>query len=184
MIDTPQSVWFTGGTPHGVQQDVKNTVQRASGKGTVPVLVAYNLPFRDCSRYSADGAQHVEDYLAWVDGSASGIGDAEAVVILEPDGLGIIPYNIDINGNLEWCQPAEADPATAASDRYLALNGAVDRLLEQPNVHVYLDGTHSRWLGVGDMAQRLVKAGVQCAAGFFLNVSNYQFTEYLETYGT
>ena len=100
------------------------------------------------------------------------------------NGLGIIPYNFDINDNLEWCQPAEADPETAASDRYLALNGAVDRLLEQPNTHVYLDATHSRWLGVGDVAQRLVNAGVQRAVGFFLNVSNYQPTEHLERYGT
>src|SRR5690349_4744001 len=31
MIGTPQAVWFTGGTPQSVQQDVKNTVQRAAG---------------------------------------------------------------------------------------------------------------------------------------------------------
>jgi len=184
MIEIPQAVWFTGGEPHRVQQEVKNTVKRAAGKGEVPVLVAYYLPFRDCAQYSAGGAQSVEEYLAWIDGFAAGIGDVTAVVILEPDGLGIIPYNIDINGNMEWCQPPEADPLTAADDRYLALNGAVDRLVEQPNVHVYLDGTHSRWLGVGDVARRLVRAGVQRAAGFFLNVSNYQYSEHLEKYGT
>src|SRR6478672_10742297 len=27
MIETPQAVWFTSGTPKGVEQDVKNTVQ-------------------------------------------------------------------------------------------------------------------------------------------------------------
>ncbi len=184
MIETPQAVWFTEGTPQKVQQAVKNTVQRAAGKGTLPVLVAYFLPFRDCQQYSAGGAQSVAEYLAWIDGFAAGIGDAQALVILEPDGLGIIPYHIDINGNLEWCQPAEADPATVAADRYLALNAAVDRLLEQPNVHVYLDGTHSRWLGVGDAARRLVDAGVGRASGFFLNVSNYQYSAHLEKYGT
>jgi endoglucanase len=184
MIETPQAVWFTGGDPHQVQQDVKNTVQRAAGKKTVPTLVAYNLPFRDCSQYSAGGALSIQDYMAWIDGFAAGIGDNQAVVILEPDGLGIIPYNIDINGNLEWCQPADADPATAASDRYQALNYAVDRLGQQPNVDVYLDGTHSRWLGVGDIAHRLVLAGAQRATGFFLNVSNYQPTEHLQKYGT
>lgn len=184
MIELPQAVWFEDGTPKQVQQDVKNTVKRAAGKKAVPVLVAYYLPFRDCSQYSAGGAQSVEEYLAWIDGFAAGIGDEKALVILEPDGLGIIPYNVDINGNLEWCQPPEADPATAASDRYLALNGAVDRLTQQPNVSVYLDATHSRWLGVGDIGQRLVRAGVQRASGFFLNVSNYQPTEHLVKYGT
>src|SRR5262245_18057700 len=45
MINTPQAVWFTGGTPKTVLQNVQNTVQRASDKGQVPVLVAYNIPF-------------------------------------------------------------------------------------------------------------------------------------------
>ncbi|UCG26198.1 MAG: glycoside hydrolase family 6 protein, partial [Chloroflexota bacterium] len=74
MIDTPQSVWFTLGDPQSVQQAVKNTVQRAAGKGTVPVLVAYNIPFRDCAQFSAGGATTVEEYVAWIDGFAAGIG--------------------------------------------------------------------------------------------------------------
>lgn len=184
MLITPQAVWFSSGSPDEVQGAVRAAVEPAARKGAVPILVAYFLPFRDCSQYSAGGAQSVEEYLAWIDGFAAGIGQAEAVVILEPDGLGIIPYHVDINGNLEWCQPPEADPATAAADRYLMLNAAVDRLNQQPNVHVYLDGTHSRWLGVGDAARRLVNAGVQRAAGFFLNVSNYQYSQHLEKYGT
>src|SRR5512140_1883955 len=56
MIQTPQAVWFNSGTPKAVLQAVSNTVQRAADKGTVPVLVAYNIPFRDCAQYSAGGA--------------------------------------------------------------------------------------------------------------------------------
>ena len=92
MIDTPQAVWFEGGTPQKVQQAVKNTVKLAEGKKTVPVLVVYNIPFRDCAQFSAGGATSVEEYTAWIDGFAAGIGNAQAVVILEPDGLGIIPW--------------------------------------------------------------------------------------------
>jgi endoglucanase len=184
MIDTPQAVWFTEGTAKLVKQNVHQVVADAASQGTVPVLVAYDIPFRDCSQFSAGGATSAAEYAAWIDGFAKGIGDARAVVILEPDSLGIIPFNTDINGNLEWCQPAEADPATAASDRYAELNAAVDRLLQQPNVDVYLDGTHDRWLGAGDAANRLVKAGVQRAQGFFLNASNYQPSNELEKYGT
>jgi hypothetical protein len=92
------------------------------------------------------------------DGFAAGIGNNKAVVILEPDGLGIIPWynpfaNRDTwvtNPNYEWCQPAEADPATAAADRFAMLNYAVDKLKENPGTSVYLDGTHSGWLGAGD----------------------------------
>jgi endoglucanase len=39
-------------------------------------------------------------------------------------------------------------------------------------------------LGVGDASDRLVKAGLQRAAGFFLNVSNYRLTEHVQKYGT
>jgi endoglucanase len=190
LIATPQSVWFTSGTPQSVQQDVKNTVQRAAGKGAVPVLVAYNLPFRDCSQYSAGGAASAQAYMAWIDGFAAGIGDNQAVVILEPDGLGIIPWYKQFRGlpseagDYEWCQPAEADEVSAADERFALLNYAVDALKAQPNVSVYLDATHSRWLGSGDAAHRLVQAGANRADGFFLNVSNYQPSEQLEKYGT
>lgn len=190
MIETPQAIWFTRGTPHGIQQEVKNTVQRAAGKKTVPVLVAYNIPFRDCAQFSAGGATTVQEYMDWIDGFAAGIGEQQAVVILEPDGLGIIPWYKQFRGldseagDYEWCQPDEADEATAADERFVMLNYAVDALKAQPNVIVYLDGTHSSWLGSGDAAHRLVQAGVDRADGFFLNVSNYRFTEHLEKYGT
>jgi endoglucanase len=189
MIGLPQAVWFTQGTPKSVQQDVRNTVKMAAAKKTVPVLVAYNLPFRDCAQFSAGGATTVGEYMAWIDGFAAGIANAEAVVILEPDGLGIIPWydpygSADGSNALEWCQPAEADPATAAADRFLMLNSAVHVLGALPNVSVYLDGTHSAWLGAGDAAHRLVQAGVADADGFYLNVSNYQFTANLVHYGT
>ena len=189
MIDLPQAVWFTSGEPHKVQQDVKNTVQRAAGKKTVPVLVAYNIPFRDCAQFSAGGATTMDEYMAWIDGFAAGIGDNKAVVILEPDGLGIIPWykqfrGLPSEGGYEWCQPSEADQATAADERFAMLNYAVDALKAKPNVKVYLDGTHSGWLGSGDAAHRLSQAGVDRADGFFLNVSNYRFSEHLEKYGT
>ncbi|MBK8903889.1 MAG: glycoside hydrolase family 6 protein [Anaerolineaceae bacterium] len=189
MIETPQAVWFTAGTPQSVQREVKATVQRAAGKHTVPVLVAYNIPFRDCAQFSAGGATTVSEYMAWIDGFAEGIGRHHAVVILEPDGLGIIPWydpygSADGTNSLEWCQPAEADATTAAAERFLMLNYAVDALKALPNVRVYLDGTHSGWLGSGDTAHRLVQAGVERADGFYLNVSNYQFTANLQHYGS
>jgi endoglucanase len=180
----PIAEWFTSGTPKEVQTKVAKYVNDAGAEKKVPVLVAYNVPFRDCSQYSAGGATSTAAYKAWIDGFASGIGNGRAAVILEPDSLGIIPHYTDINGSREWCQPAELDPATAANERFEQLNYAVDKLTSLPNTAVYLDGTHSSWLGVGDAAKRLVRAGVQRADGFFVNVSNYELTSHLEKYGT
>jgi endoglucanase len=188
MIDTPQAVWFTQGTPRSVGQGVRQVVSKAEQQGAMPVLVAYNIPFRDCAQFSAGGATNAAEYEAWIDGFAAGIGDRPAIVILEPDGLGIIPFydpygSADGSNAPEWCQPPEADPDTAAADRFAMLNHAVDVLGALPNVTTYLDGTHSAWLGNGDIAQRLVRAGVDRADGFYLNVSNYQLTGNLVQYG-
>src|SRR4051794_38127972 len=188
MINTPQAVWFTQGTPLSVKNEVHATVARATAKRSTPVLVAYNIPFRDCAQFSAGGATSPAEYETWIDGFAAGIGDATAIVLLEPDGLGIIPFydpygSADQSNALEWCQPTDADPASAASDRFDMLNYAVDVLGSLPGVTVYLDGTHSAWLGAGDIAERLATAGVADADGFFLNVSNYQFTSNSVQYG-
>lgn len=185
MVATPQAVWFTSGSPKDVRKAVEKTMRQAKLTRSIPVLVAYDLPFRDCAQYSAGGAADTASYLAWIDGFAKGIGDGKAIVLVEPDGLGIIPWYTPITGSApEWCQPAELDPATAASDRFTQLNGAVDRLAALPNTSVYLDGTHSGWLGSGDAADRLHKAGVERTDGFFLNVSNFQATEKLQKYGS
>ena len=91
MAQTPQAVWLVGGTPKDVQQKVKQVVQQAAGKGQVPVLVAYNIPGRDCSQYSAGGAPTGDAYKAWIDGFVAGLGTQKAVVLVEPDGLANLP---------------------------------------------------------------------------------------------
>jgi endoglucanase len=185
LISTPQAVWVTSGTPRSAEQQVRQTTYRATGKGQVPVLSVYNLPFRDCSQYSAGGASNVAEYNAWIDGVAAGIEGREAVIILETDGLGIIPWYTPFDSTgPEWCQPVEVAAETAATERFEMLNYAVDTLKALPRTSVYLDGTHSGWLSVGDAADRLVKAGVQRADGFFLNVSNYELTEKQLAFGT
>jgi endoglucanase len=187
MEATPHAVWFTDGTPNEVKAAVRKTVKSAALLRTVPMLVAYNLPFRDCAQYSAGGAVDATAYKAWIDGFAAGIGNEQVVVILEPDGLGIIPFNG------EWCQPTVTDaggntvpaPGADPATRYALLNYAVDTIAASaPKALVYLDGTHSSWLGVDNVAKRLADGGVARAAGFFLNASNYQLSPNLVQYGT
>jgi len=193
LVKEPQAVWFSSGSPSDVKAAVQKTMNQAKCEHRVPILVAYNVPYRDCAQYSSGGATDTAAYSAWIDGFAAGIGNGKAVVILEPDGLGLIPYNTNIDGSAEWCKPTITDaqgntvaaPGASPAERYAQLNHAVDSLKSlAPNANTYLDGTHSAWLSVGESAYRLSAAGVARAQGFFLNVSNYQFTPNLAQYGT
>ena len=78
----PHAVWLTQGTPAEVQAQVRKTLFLADFQHAVPVLVAYNIPGRDCAGLSAGGAATTDAYKAWIDGVAAGIGDHKAVVTL------------------------------------------------------------------------------------------------------
>ena len=164
--------WFTGGTSSAqVRSDAAALMKKAKIKRQVPVIVAYNVPGRDCSQYSAGGAANTAEYETWVDGFAAGLGRTRSVVILEPDGLALSP---------DQCGGTPEQQAARVTE----INYAVDRLERQPGANVYLDAGHSSWHAVGDMAQRLRDGGVARAQGFFLNVSNYRTDAELVRYGT
>jgi endoglucanase len=145
------------------------------------VLVAYNIPFRDCALYSAGGATDSAAYAAWIRGLAAGIGNGRAIVILEPDGLGVIPWNTTLNGQAESCRPAGMD-AKATVERYRQLRDAAAVLSALPGLQLYMDGGGSGWLAPGEIAARLLMADVGKARGFFLNVSNYESDTRLKRY--
>ena len=176
----PGATWFSDGTPGQVRREVAGLVRRTGH--TVPVLVAYNLPYRDCGQYSEGGALSTADYEAWIDGFAAGIGRSDAVVILEPDGLGLIPnYTSELDGS-QNCSIVGPDATPEA--RFAQLNYAVDTLTALPNTAVYLDATHSGWQNVSESAFRLLKVDVEQTDGFYLNASNYQYTSNQVMYGT
>jgi endoglucanase len=57
----------------------------------------------------------------------------------------------------------------------------IDRLvavkrLASAGQYVYLDAGHARWRSTGEMAERLLSAGIQHAQGFSVNVANRQTT--------
>ena len=192
MAATPRALYFEGGTPEEVEAAVRKVVVRAAGAGEVPVLVVNNLPYRDCAQYSAGGVRDGAAYRAWLDGFVRGVGNDRAVVILEPDSLGIIPNNTSLDGSVDWCHPTVtnsdgkpvAAPGATADERYALLAAAIDRLTgAAPNALIYLDGTHGGWLSVGEIAYRLSKAGVGRTRGFAVNVANYQPTAEATKYG-
>ncbi|RRQ76679.1 glycoside hydrolase [Streptomyces griseofuscus] len=172
MASYPVAQWFTGGsTPEQTTSAMSLLQSKAAPQNRVPIAVAYNVPGRDCSQYSAGGASDSQEYAAWIDALAKGIGDRKTVVILEPDGLALSPA---------FC----GGTAEQQADRLAEINAAVDRLQRQPGAVVYLDAGHSSWHDVGEMAQLLLDGGVSRAQGFFLNASNYRADSDLIRYGT
>jgi endoglucanase len=156
----PQAAWF-GEWSGDVRAAVSSLVDAAARGGDTPVLVAYNIPRRDCGGLSGGGGASPEAYRGWIEAFAEGIGRRSALVILEPDALAMLD-----------CL-SSADRET----RLELLRHAVSVLRARSTAVVYVDAGHARWHGAEEMAARLRRAGVGDAAGFSLNVSNYVSTE-------
>ncbi|MDT9680586.1 glycoside hydrolase family 6 protein [Streptomyces sp. TRM76323] len=168
ISERPAAVWPSGDDP---VRDVARAVRGATGEGRTAVLVAYNIPHRDCGRYSAGGAADGETYRRWLDAFAGALGDAPAVVVLEPDA---VPHLVD------GCATG-----TKAQERYRLLAEAVDRLKRQPHTKVYLDAGNPAWIGdPGKLVEPLRRAGVERADGFALNVANFETNEVVGAFGT
>jgi endoglucanase len=167
LADQPTATWFA--TPDNPYPAVEEVSQAAAAAGELPVLVAYNVPGRDCGSYSAGGAADVDTYLSWVGSFAAALGDRPAVVVLEPDA---VPQA------MVGC--AGVDPA----QRYDVLAQAVEILDRQPGTRTYLDAGNASWVtDLPALADALRRSGIDQADGFALNVSNYETTDASAEYG-
>jgi endoglucanase len=167
LADQPTATWFA--TPDNPYPAVEEVSQAAAAAGELPVLVAYNVPGRDCGSYSAGGAADVDTYLSWIGSFAAALGDRPAVVVLEPDA---VPQAI------VGC--AGVDPA----QRYDLLAQAVEILDRQPGTRTYLDAGNASWVtDLPALADALRRSGIDQADGFALNVSNYETTDASAEYG-
>lgn len=177
--NTPQAVWFSGGSPAQVQVAARRTALAARASHSVPTFVIYNVPGRDCSQYSSGGAGSDAKYRQWARGFAKGLlTHQQVIVVVEPDGLANLPSDCPA------AYPGQ-DVAALTAGRIADIHyagAAIQRA--DSNALVYLDAGHSAWHAVGDIAQRLDEAGVRDFQGFSLNVSNYQPTPQLDEYGT
>ncbi|MFI0822662.1 glycoside hydrolase family 6 protein [Streptomyces sp. NPDC021098] len=289
MVRTPQAVWYGDESPAQVARLVRMTTSDAARRHRLPVLALYNVPGRDCGSYSAGGARTTDEYKAWIDAVAQGIGDREVMIVLEPDSLAMLPSDCEAQvgqespaepGTPEVAPSAPADPSTAMDPttptppaltrptpttpaltrptptptptltapttaptlaattalepaaptpspsptpflpedpadldkpeagerpviqsrpepevkpentedaltdaRFTEIKYAVDTLMALTNAKVYLDAGHADWHAVSSIVPRLVKAGIDEATGFALNVSHYQTDQDSELYG-
>jgi endoglucanase len=166
IASQPQADWF-GDWSGDVRSAVASRVSTIATAGALPVLVAYNIPIRDCQGYSGGGASSPSAYKDWIRSFAAGIGSRRAIVVLEPDALAGM-----------GCLSA-ADQSTRLS----LLSDAVSVLAGYPGIKTYIDAGHSRWQAASVIAGRLKSAGVARAAGFSLNISNFLPTSEERGYG-
>lgn len=163
----PTAQWFSG-DEQDVRAEVDEQVVAIREAGALPVLVAYNIPNRDCGGVRpGNGAISPEDYAAWIRDFASGLGGREAAVVLEPDAL-----------PMAGCLTEDE-----RRERFALLTAAVEDLEAQGDVAVYLDAGHPGWVSAPVMADRLSSAGIAEAEGFSLNVANFQRTRDNITFG-
>jgi endoglucanase len=165
----PQGIWLTS-DPATVQQEAHSVAVRAMAAERTPVVVLYDLPHRDCDGYSSGGAADANAYRDWIADVTRGLGNSAPLVILEPDGIA---------GAVSGCL---TDPER--TERYALLADAITTLDSQTGANVYLDAGNPGWVqNTGDLASALRHAGIDRAAGFSLNVSNFYTTQQTIAYG-
>ena len=155
IADQSAATWL-GNWNVDIRGDVAAAVLKARSSGALPVLVAYNIPARDCGSYSGGNGTTPESYRAWISGFANGLDGGHAVIVLEPDALAGIT-----------CL-ASGDQAVR-----ITLIREAAALLASRGAQVYIDAGHPGWQSAATMAARLRDVGVSSVAGFALNVSNF-----------
>jgi endoglucanase len=158
----PVADWFAADSPD-LTASVAAVVDAAARRHRLPVLVAYEIPHRDCGGYAGGGAPSGAAYISWIQRFAAGIGARPAVVIVEPDA---------VSQTLQGCLSP-----TAISERYALLASAVGILRHRTDARIYVDaGNPGFHLDVSRLVLALKRADVLHAAGFSVNVSNFQTT--------
>ncbi|MEU5610695.1 glycoside hydrolase family 6 protein [Streptomyces sparsogenes] len=144
--------------------------ESAARQGRTPVLVAYQIPYRDCGKYSAGGMRNDAEYLDWIREVVAGIGERKAIVVLEPDAVAQV---------VDGCVPERL-----RAPRLALLRDAVAMLSALPRTRVYLDAGNAGWIKDPErLVEPLREAGIDQADGFSLNVSNFQPTRATRAYG-
>jgi endoglucanase len=165
LADQPAAIWF-GGWSGPIQAAVEKAVKKAEAEGSQLVAVAYNVPYRDCGQHSAGGLESGA-YKKWIDDFVKGLGQHEAVIIMEPDAIPLITCLNEVT----------------KKERWQLLHYALEAFKTRSNAVVYMDVGHGSWIPAAIMSDRLKEIGIEKADGFAINTSNYQSTEDSIQYG-
>lgn len=157
IASQPTAVWLGNWWSDDLMRTIiRRHIAAAAKQGATLVFVTYAIPFRDCGGHSGGGTTY-DAYLDWNRVVADELEGTGAVVLVEPDSLSSL---------------AAAKCATEVAVRPPLIKQAVE-ILADAGLVTYLDGGNSNWLGPAAQAEWLKKAGIERAAGFFTNVSNF-----------
>jgi endoglucanase len=151
VTSRPQARWLNG--PQDLAR-LPALAAHARQQRALLVLVAYYIPHRGCSS-SDQGAPSSSHYRRWIGRLIHHLGSTRAAIVVEPDAVAADCFD---------------------TKRASLLKRSVKRLADAGQ-YVYLDAGHARWQSTGEMAQRLLTAGIQYAQGFSVNVANRQTTK-------
>ncbi|SDS50385.1 Glycosyl hydrolases family 6 [Microlunatus soli] len=162
IASTPTSIWLGGTSGDGGLVDKITT--EAAARHQTPQFVLYAIPYRDCGQYASGGLSSVAQYKKWVDAVNKGIGNRKAVVIVEPDAIGMSCLS-----------------TARQADRNAMLRYAM-KTLSSGNTWAYIhagsNNLDPKWA-----AAAIKKAGVGEARGFAVNVSSFDATANEIAYG-
>jgi endoglucanase len=169
IANHPHATWLGEWSGRGasLMTSVRAAAAPARAAGALPLLVAYDLPWRDCGGHSLGGAAGRAAYRRWITALHDALSGGPAAVILEPDAL----------AELSCLSPRRRRAY------YSLLRFAVTTLSSGSRISVYLDAGHRGWQSAAEMARRLSAAGIAHAQGFALNVSNFDSTPSEAAYG-
>lgn len=162
LANQPIAQWL--GDWEQTPQSVMGGYVSAAGGKTIVVAI-YAIPGRDAGGYSSGGFPSQAAYLNWVTQVRNGAGTGNVWYVLEPDALG----------------HANMFSPSVKAERLDTLSQAVTILKSSPNARVYIDCSH--WVSASDTADLLVASNIAACEGFSLNVSNFQTTDSMYTYG-
>ncbi|WP_157683363.1 glycoside hydrolase family 6 protein [Microlunatus soli] len=160
---TPIAIWLGGAAD--ITSHVAQITAAAAARRQAPHFVLYAIPRRDCDGYAAGGLADPDTYRRWIDGIRAGIGGRPAVVVVEPDAIG-----------MSCLSPAEA------TERLALLRYALRTLSADPDTWVYLHAG-SAGLDPAVIVPTLISAGIEHARGFAVNVAGFDTTSNEVDYG-
>lgn len=162
LASQPTTYWLTPEIDpvDEVWDRVAHLAAEARDQDAALSIAVYGLPDRDCGNHSAGGLDP-ESYRAWTERIGDALGNAsdiQKIVVLEPDSIAL------------------SSTCGTPSDRAGYLTEAVDNI-RGTNTWIYIDGGHSSWHPVQEMADLIRATGLLSdVRGVALNVSNYQDT--------